>query len=170
MKRSAIILLLGLVAAVTAYCALYYGKTREQRQLLEAPAPELAWLKKEFQLGDAEFERVAKLHEGYMPRCEELCRQVAHKNSELKQLVSAANVDASAVEEKLKEAGDLRVQCQKNMFNHFLEVSRQMPPEQGRRYLQWVQQQTLTDEHEMEQRHGSAQSQAAEQKAESHHH
>ena len=123
--------------------------------MLESPAPELAWLKKEFQLGGAEFERVAKLHEGYMPRCAELCRRIAEKNSELQQVISATNVDAKAVEQKLKEAGNLRVECQQNMFNHFLEVSRQMPAEQGRRYLQWVQQRTLTPEHDMSQRHGS---------------
>lgn len=170
MNRGAIILLMGLVAAVTAYCALYYGRTHEERKLLEAPAPELAWLKKEFQLSDAEFERVAKLHDGYLPRCEELCRQIAGRNRELKQLVASTNVDARAVEEKLKEVGELRVQCQKNMFNHFLEVSRQMPPEQGKRYLQWVQQQTLAPEHGMEQRHGSGPALETGSTAQGHHH
>jgi Spy/CpxP family protein refolding chaperone len=128
---------------------------KEHRQMLECPAPELAWLKKEFHLGDAEFERITKLHDGYMPRCAELCRRIAQKNSELQQLVSGTNVDPKAVEQKLKEAGELRVECQKNMFNHFLEVSRQMPPEQGRRYLQWVQQRTLTPEHDMAERHST---------------
>lgn len=169
MRRGAVILLLGVIAAITAYCALYFGKTREERQLLEAPAPELAWLKKEFRLSDAEFERVAKLHDGYLPRCEDLCRQIAQKNGELKQLVAAGDVNAAAVQDKLKEVGALRVQCQMNMFNHFLEVSRQMPPEQGKRYLQWVQQQTLTPEHSMEQRHAE-ESAAVQRPAGPHHH
>jgi len=153
MKRAALILVVGLLAAVGGYCTLYYCGTRPQRHMLESPAPELAWLRKEFNLSDAEFARVAELHEGYMPRCAELCRQIAKKNAELRQLLAGTNVDAKAVEQKLKEAGELRVQCQKNMFNHFLEVSHQMPPEQGRRYLQWVQQKTLTPEHDMAQRH-----------------
>ena len=123
--------------------------------MLQSPEPELAWLKKEFRLSDAEFERIAKLHEGYMPRCAELCRRIAEKNSELQRIVAGTYVDATIVAQKLKESGDLRVECQKNMFNHFLEVSRQMPPEQGRRYLQWVQQRTLTPEHDMAQRHGA---------------
>ena len=155
MRRAAIILVGGLLAAVVGYCALYYRGTSEHRRMLECPAPELAWLKKEFQLGDAEVERITKLHDGYMPRCAELCRRIAEKNSELQQLLAGTNVDNAAVERKLKETGDLRVQCQQNMFNHFLEVSRQMPPEQGRRYLQWVQQRTLTPEHDMAQRHGT---------------
>lgn len=153
MKRAALILIVGLLAAGAGYGTLYYCGTRAHRQMLASPAPELAWLKKEFQLGDAEFERIAKLHDGYMPRCAELCRRIAAENSQLQQLIAGTNVDAKTVEQKLKEAGELRVQCQQNMFNHFLEVSRQMPPEQGRRYLQWVLQRTLAPEHDMAQRH-----------------
>lgn len=155
MKRAVMVLVLGLLAAAAGYCALYYSRTREHRQMFESPAPELAWLQKEFCLSDAEFDRIAKLHEGYMPRCAELCQRIAQKNSELQQIISHTNADPKIVEQKLKEAGDLRVECQKNMFNHFLEVSQQMPPEQGKRYLQWVQQRTLTPEHDMAQRHQS---------------
>jgi Spy/CpxP family protein refolding chaperone len=155
MKRAVAIAIAGLVAAVASYCVLYHCGTKKHREMMQAPAPELAWLKKEFRLSDAEFDRITKLHEGYMPRCAELCRRIAHKNSELQQIISSTNVDAQAVEHKLKEAGDLRVECQKNMFNHFLEVSHQMPPEQGKRYLQWVQQRTLTPDHDMvDQYHG----------------
>ena len=155
MKRATIILMVGLLAAVVSYCALYYSGTTKHREMINSSTPELAWLKNEFRLGDAEFERIAKLHEGYLPRCAELCQRIARKNSELRQIVSNPQVDAKAVEDKLKEAGDLRVECQKTMFHHFLEVSRQMPAEQGRRYLQWVQQRTLTPEHDMAGRHGS---------------
>ena len=89
MKRAAFILVAGLLAAAAGYCTLYYCGTKEHRQMLESPAPELAWLKKEFRLGDAEFERIAKLHDGYLPRCAELCRQISAKNAELKQLTDA---------------------------------------------------------------------------------
>jgi hypothetical protein len=152
MKRPTIVLVAGLLAAVAGYGALFYHGTKEQREMLRSTVPELAWLKKEFHLGDPEFERVTRLHEGYLPRCEELCQRIAAKNVELQQMVTSPNVDTKAVELKLKEAGDLRVECQRNMFHHFLEVSRQMPPEQGRRYLQWVHQRTLAD-HDMAQRH-----------------
>jgi hypothetical protein len=155
MKRVVAILMLGLLVAAAGYCALYYHGIRAHREMLDSPAPELAWLKKEFQLGEPEFDRIAKLHEGYMPRCAEFCRRIAQKNSELQQIISGTNVDARAVEQRLKEAGDLRVECQKNMFHHFLEVSRQMPPEQGKRYLQWVQRRTLAPEQNMAWRHGS---------------
>ena len=153
MKRAVAIVIAGLLAAAASYCALYYSGTRKHREMMESPAPELAWLKNEFHLSDAEFQRIVKLHEGYMPRCAELCQRIAAKNAELQQIVSGPQVDAHAVEHKLKEAGDLRVECQKHMLNHFLEVSRQMPPEQGKRYLQWVQKRTLMPEHDMTERH-----------------
>ena len=35
------------------------------------------------------------------------------------------------------------------MLKHFFEVSRTMPPEQGRRYLTWVQEQTCLREQTM---------------------
>jgi Spy/CpxP family protein refolding chaperone len=153
MKRPVIIVPLGLLVALAGYCALYYSGTKDHRRMLESPTPELAWLKKEFQLGDADFEHIAQLHEAYMPRCAEFCQRIAVKNSELQQLVGAGTVDGKAIEAKLEEIGNLRVECQKNMFRHFLEVSHQMPSEQGRRYLQWVQQRTLTAGTDMARRH-----------------
>jgi hypothetical protein len=39
------------------------------------------------------------------------------------------------------------------MLKHFQEVSRAMPPEQGRRYLAWVQEQTVLRGQAMENRH-----------------
>ena len=158
MKRPIVILAIGVLAIgvlafVAAYCAVYYSATKEHRHMLKRPAPELAWLKKEFQLGEAEFERIAQLHQAYRPRCAEFCERIAVKNSELRRLVDATTVDAKAVGAKLEEIGDLRVECQKNMFSHFLEVSHQMPPGQGRRYLQWVQERTLTAENDMARRH-----------------
>ena len=153
MKRAVMIVIAGLLAAAVGYCALYYRVTKEHREMMRSSSPELMWLKKEFRLGDAEFDRVMKLHEGYLSGCAELCGRIAQKNAELQTILAATNVDAKAVEQKIHEAGDVRLECQKNMFNHFLGVSRQMPPEQGRRYLQWVQQRTLAPGYDMARQH-----------------
>ena len=59
MKRAALILVLGLAGAVAAYCAFYRHGTAKEREILESPAPELAWLKEEFHLGEPEFTRIA---------------------------------------------------------------------------------------------------------------
>jgi hypothetical protein len=47
----------------------------------------------------------------------------------------------------------MRAECETEMLRHFLEVSRTMPVEQGKRYLAWVEQQTLLKGEAMEQQH-----------------
>jgi hypothetical protein len=148
MKRPLIIILLGLVVATAGYCTLYYCGTREHRQMMSSSAPELAWLKKEFGLSGGEFDRIAKLHEAYLPHCEDFCQRIAAKNAEVRQL-TASNAPPSAIEPKLKEAAALRVECQMNMLHHFVKVSQQMSPEQGKRYLEWAQQRTHAPDHDM---------------------
>lgn len=144
MRRAAIVLILGVLGAVLGYCAVYFYSTSRPRQILTSDAPELEWLRKEFQIGEAEFRRISELHQAYLPQCEEMCRRIGTKNSEIKQLIDAqAGVDR--LEQKLAEAAQLRLQCQTNMLHHFIAVSRQMPPDQGRRYLTWIQERTLFD-------------------------
>ena len=149
MKRSVIILLLGLALGAIAYCGFYFAGTAAQREMLDSPVPELAWLKKEFNLSDAEFARVEQLHNGFRTECMELCRRIDTKNSELKALLANADSLTPEIEAKLSEVGQLRTQCQQNMLRHFFAVSRSMPPQQGKRYLAWVQEKTFLPEHQM---------------------
>ena len=153
MKRSALILVLGAVLGLSAYCGLYFAATASRRTLLDSETPELAWLKKEFNLSELEFARVVQLHEAYRANCAALCRRIDGKHDELKELLSKTDRLTPEIEAKLTEAGQLRVQCQKNMLRHFLEVSRSMPPEQGKRYLAWVQEKTFLPEHRMHDMH-----------------
>lgn len=146
MKRGFVILSLGLVLGVAAYCGFYWAGTAGHRALLKSNAPELAWLKKEFNLSDGEFSHIAQLHGAYLPHCQEMCRRIEAKNEELRQLLLAVDKLTPELEAKMEEAAKLRVDCQKMMWNHFLEVSRSMPPEQARRYLIWVQERTLLPE------------------------
>jgi hypothetical protein len=63
-------------------------------------------------------------------------------------LLAETNTVTPEIERTLAQAAAFRAECQAKMLQHFYEVSRTMPAEQGRRYLQWVQQQTvLTDAH-----------------------
>ena len=54
----------------------------------------------------------------------------------------ATNLSPEAAQ-KLAEVAELRAQCQAQMLQHFIDVSRTMPPEQGRRYLAEMQRLTL---------------------------
>jgi len=55
MKRSALILILGVVLGLCGYCGFYFAGTASHRALLDSEKPELEWLKKEFDLADFRF-------------------------------------------------------------------------------------------------------------------
>lgn len=154
MRRGFLILGLGLIAALIAYSGFYLAGTAGLREWRESRQPELAWLKQEFKLSDAEFVRLSQLHEAYLPQCRERCRVIRQMNDKLGQLLATTSDVTPAVESALADRAKMRSECQAEMLKHFFEVSRAMPPEQGRRYLAWVQEQTCLREQTMN--HGEA--------------
>ena len=142
MKRHFIIII-GLAACLLAYGGVYFVATGPVRDLQNRPAPELAWLKKEFNLSDAEFKRISELHASYLPQCREMCARIDAKNGEIRALLETSTNVTDEVQSALNEAGQLRAKCHSQMLNHFFEVSRTMAPEQGKRYLAWVRSKTL---------------------------
>jgi len=150
MKRAWLILVSGLAAAALGYFGFYHLCIADARHMRQSPTPELAWLKAEFRLGDAEFNRIATLHEAYREGCMERCRLIDGKNEALKAMLAGTNVITPEIERALAEAAQLRAECLTHMLQHFYEVSQSMPPEQGRRYLIWVHERTLqTGTHRM---------------------
>jgi len=151
MKRSPVILLLALIAGLAVFAASYVLAQRLCVKRVASSADDLAWLRQEFRLSDGELTRIRELHDGYLPRCAEMCKQIAAKKGELESaLAGATNVTPDA-EEKLSELAALRVQCQTQMLRHFAEVSQAMPAEQGRRYLAEMQRLTLGFHEQIEQ-------------------
>jgi len=142
MKRALAIVLSGLVLAVAAYGGIYFASTARNRELLRSQMPELVWLKTEFKVSDAEFQRITELHAAYHSQCVERCRQIAQKNAEFKELLAKSGALTPEIETNLAEAAQIRLECQKAMLKHCLEVSRAMPSEEGKRYLAWVQEHT----------------------------
>jgi hypothetical protein len=120
------------------------------RQLTVGADP-LEWLRREFRLSDAEMARIRQLHEGYLPRCEEMCARIAAKKREAREAVAATGGLTDEIEKKLVEVAVLRAQCQAQMLRHFQEVSQSMPPEQGRRYLDEMWRVTLGSHEDIEQ-------------------
>jgi hypothetical protein len=143
MKRVWLVIIGGFIVAVAAYACIYLTKTAPERFESESSAPALAWLKKEYHLSDAQFERVSELHDAYQPRCMEMCRKIDEKNAQLQSLLSATNVITPEIKQALAQAAQLRADCETAMLAHFYEIARVMPPEQGKRYLAWMQKETL---------------------------
>lgn len=143
MKRPWFIVLGGLVLAFAAYACVYFTGTSTERALARSDKPALAWLQQEYQLNDAQFARLCELHDAYRPTCMEMCRKIDAKNAQLQKLLAATNVITPEIKQALGEAAQIRAECEAAMLDHFYKVAQTMPPEQGMRYLEWVQQETL---------------------------
>src|SRR6266436_6357449 len=102
MKKAVAMLVLGLLAAGGGYSAFYFFGTASSRELLHEQSQELAWLKREFNLSDAEYARITELHAAYLPACQERCSRIAAKDAELRDLLKT-NTFTPAIEEKLAE-------------------------------------------------------------------
>ena len=143
MRRYLILLIALLMAGVAIAGGSYLLGCRICARQLAASGDDLAWLRREFRLGDAEMQRIRQLHEGYLPKCHENCALIAAKKQELQAALDHAQGMSPEAKQKLTEVAALRAQCQANMLGHFYEVSQAMPPEQGRRYLAEMQRLTL---------------------------
>ena len=104
-------------------------------------AATLSWMKKEFRLEDAEYQKVCALHDAYVPQCDAMCARIQRAGAQ----VSAALLKAEGgsritpeVEAALREYEDLRADCQRTMLSHLVETANVMKPEAGRAYMEKV--------------------------------
>jgi hypothetical protein len=149
MKRIVFILLLGLGLGAAAYGCIYSVCMSPARAMARSERPELAWLKEEFHLSDAEFKRVSELHTAYLPHCREMCRKIDEQNAHLQELLAGATNATPEIDTALVEVAQLRSGCQRMMLRHFFQVSQTMPPEEGRRYLAWVKEKVFAPDYGM---------------------
>ncbi len=126
-----------------AYASVYLAGTATKRSVEKSDNPALAWLKHEYRLDDAQFARLCALYRAYRPKCMEMCRQVDATNAQITKLIGSANAVTPQLKRALAEAGQLRVECETTMIEHFYSVAKTMPPPQAKRFLAWVQRETL---------------------------
>ena len=147
MKRSALITALaGLLAGIVAYAFVYLARTAPERQAAGSQSPALAWMREEFGLTESQFGELNKLHNAYLPRCEEMCRRIGLKGAELDRLLKEKNAVTPEVRAVLGEMAGLRAECQANMLEHFYNVAKTMPQQQGERYLTWIKGECFGDQ------------------------
>ena len=143
MRRSLIIVLSMLLAGAGLGTGAYFAARQVCVSRLACAGDDLEWLRREFSLSEPELQRARRLHEGYLPKCGEMCARIAAKQQELQAVLAAGHGVTPEAERKLAEIAALRAQCQTQMLRHFYEVSQTMPAEQGRRYVSEMQRLTL---------------------------
>ena len=146
--KSPLLKLVALMAfAILAGAGVYFWKTAPMRSMLCCDQPELAWLQKEYKVADQDMARVTELHQAYLTQCETLCARIEATNTLVRRQLEQDGTVTPAVEKLLDEAAQLQVQCQKNMLGYFMEISKSMPPEEGKRYLAWIQERIFSMSH-----------------------
>lgn len=135
MKRVLCTLGGALCLAALAYVLYFELMTRPSEALLSRPEGRLEWLRREFQLTDAQFARITELHDAYGPVCSTLCQRIVEANTRLESLVDGQQSVTPEIEAALFDCASVRRDCNAALLKHAYAVAAEMPPESGKRYL-----------------------------------
>jgi hypothetical protein len=140
------LILLGLVVAVgvvTYYACFYRAMASMTVVTPDGTDAELAFLKREFALTPAQYDKVLALHHAYSPVCADHCTRymTAHRRlADLLKSQTAWSPEASAL---IAEQARVQGECHASMLKYAYDVAACMSPEQGARYLEMIKMQLL---------------------------
>lgn len=143
MKRALWILGLGLFACIAGSLITFWMRTSPYQEVWHHAFPELEWLKREFEISPARFQRLEQTHHDHMNHCDEMCRRAVEVNAELMNLVGGSREMTPAIAAKMAESEAIRLECRKLLLTYFFKVSEEMNAAQGLRFLQWATAETL---------------------------
>lgn len=138
MKRTFLILLLAVVAGTAAFCLIRSQKMAESHNVLLDSMPELAWVKLELKLSDAQLAEVSALHSAYRPKCEVMCKRIAAAHEKMEELIGQSPQVSAELEKAIQEHAAIHAECQKAMLTHIFQTANVMDRDQATRYLKEV--------------------------------
>jgi len=107
----------------------------------------MAWLRAEFCLSEAQYEKLRVLHAEHAQACDEHCRLVREARAELQRL-RAAGADTTVLNAAELRASEAAVVCEQSTLAHIRRCAAEMDPEQGRRYEELMQAQLRKFKHD----------------------
>ena len=138
MNKKVVLVLFLVLATLAGYQAACMLRAHRDHKPEYCGESGLQWLKQEFHLSDGQFKKIQGLHEAYAPEC---CAHCCELKAAERQLGTVLNVNTSitpevdaAMERVDKAAGESR----RAVLQHIYSVSREMPPEEGRRYVEMM--------------------------------
>ena len=138
MKKPLAILILALLAGFAAFGITRKHCTTSNSNTLLDHLPELAWLKTELALSDAQFSEVAELHDAYRPVCEEMCRRIDDSRARLEAVALKNRSTDSELQQAIAQYEQVRSDCKMKMLEHLYQTAALMSKEQAGRYLKAV--------------------------------
>lgn len=129
-----------LLAAIAGAVAFVTYRATADDAVAKALAKQdaMAWLRADFQLTDAQFAAIKKLHDSYSLVCEEHCREIQRAVRARADLKKDAKADAAALAAADRRVAELRLVCESAITTHVRECAAHMSPEAGQRYLALV--------------------------------
>ena len=138
MKKGILVLLVGLLAGVVAFCAMRWQKDGHHHSrdgIALDFMPELEWLKRDLQLTDEQFSKVRELHIAYRPGCAEMCRRIAEAHEKMEAISTANREITPEYKAALREHAEIHVEGQEAMLKHLYRTAATLNPPQAERYL-----------------------------------
>jgi Spy/CpxP family protein refolding chaperone len=136
MKRFLLVLLITVAVSLAGYFACYELATRHSQMMLAHPDCGMVWLRGEYHLSEAQYAKIAQMHDDYRPTCARMCQRIAEANRKVNALIAANPTVTPETEAALQQWALLQNECRVAMLRHVYAVSAEMNPQDGRRYIQ----------------------------------
>jgi hypothetical protein len=138
MKKPFVILIAALIAGFIAFGITRKHCSVSKDSTLLDDLPELAWLRTELVLADAQFAKVAELHTAYRPVCAEMCRRIDESRMRLEAVALKHRTMDPELQQAIADYERVRGECKMKMLEHLYQTAALMNEEQAGRYIKVV--------------------------------
>lgn len=141
MKRSVFVILLGLACGLASHVAYFARHEPIRTDTLDG---QLAWMKEELKLTDAQFARIREVHQASHPKLLQMTHQVARMQAEFAEFEKTRrdtdSVDFLQFARFVESRRDLNQACLDSTRQLVLASAEVMTPEQRQQYIRFVSQ------------------------------
>jgi hypothetical protein len=137
------ILFAAVAAGFGAFWLCTFFGTRDLRSVSSNRDAELVWLRREFHLTDAQFQRIQALQTAYAGKCDLMCQQIMNANAALDAAISRNRRVTPEIQQAMGEVARVQQECHQSMLAHIYAVSEQMNPNSAEQYLQIMKQRII---------------------------
>lgn len=137
------ILFAPIAAGFGAFWLCTFFGTADLRSVSSDRDAELVWLRREFHLTDAQFQRIQALHTAYVGKCDLTCQRIMDANAMLDAAISRSRRVTPEIQQTMGEVARVQQECQQSMLAHAYEISEQMDPSSAEQYLKMMKQKII---------------------------
>jgi len=138
MVRNFAIVLIGLMLLTSVYAGVYRYITLDSEEAMTTDRPELEWLRREYQISDAQFTEIQRRHEAHDVICKKLCLGLVEARKKLDAAIAGSPEMGSGVVDALAAWSHQREICREAAIEHMYSISSVMEPDQAVRYRERI--------------------------------